>query len=136
MDKFLEKRYKLIIASICILGILIRGIYITKNKIGENQYDSKIWSLYDLEDYEEEQSILSEVREKLLEADFEEKEKFPGVPQEIFPFLQKPVSAQPKDYLPMWQVQHPQWKYCYILRRHYKHRFPILYYADTSGKES
>ena len=53
MDKFLEKNYKLIIVIICILGIIIRGIYITKNKIGENQYDSKIWSLYDLEDYEE-----------------------------------------------------------------------------------
>lgn len=53
MDKFLEKNYKLIIVIICILGILVRGIYITKNKIGKNQYDSKIWNLHKLEDYEE-----------------------------------------------------------------------------------
>ena len=53
MEKFLDKNYKIIIIIICILGILIRGIYITKNKIGENQYDSKIWQLEELEDYEE-----------------------------------------------------------------------------------
>ena len=53
MDKFLEKNYKIIIVLICVLGILIRGIYISKNKIGKNQYDSKIWALNKLEDYEE-----------------------------------------------------------------------------------
>ena len=53
MDKFIEKNYKLIIVIVCILGILVKGIYIFKNRIGENQYDSKIWSLYKLEDYEE-----------------------------------------------------------------------------------
>lgn len=53
MDKFLEKKYQVIIVIIFILAVLVRGIYITKNKISVNQYDSKIWSLYDLEDYKQ-----------------------------------------------------------------------------------
>ena len=53
MDKFLEKNYKLIIVIICILGLLIRGIYIFINGVGHQQYDTKIWSLQQLEEYEE-----------------------------------------------------------------------------------
>ena len=52
MGKFIQKNYKKIVLVICILGILLRTIYIIENPIRKNQYDCKIWSLYDLEDYE------------------------------------------------------------------------------------
>lgn len=53
MEKFIQKNYKKIALVICILGILLRTVYIVKNPIRKNQYDCKIWSLYDLEDYEQ-----------------------------------------------------------------------------------
>ena len=53
MDKFLEKNYKAIIIIICVLGILLRGIYVTINGVRTNNYDTKIWFLYDVEDYED-----------------------------------------------------------------------------------
>lgn len=53
MEKFIEKNYKKIILIICILGILVRTVYITVNPIRKNQYDCKIWELYELKDYEE-----------------------------------------------------------------------------------
>ncbi|MGN1299382.1 MAG: ArnT family glycosyltransferase [Candidatus Scatovivens sp.] len=53
MEKFIEKNYKKIILIICILGILLRAIYIIEKPIRKNQYDCKIWELYDLEDYEQ-----------------------------------------------------------------------------------
>lgn len=52
MEKFIQKNYKKIVLLICILGILFRTVYIVKSPIRKNQYDCKIWSLYDLEDYE------------------------------------------------------------------------------------
>ena len=39
MEKFIEKNYKKIILIICILGILLRAIYIIENPIRKNQYD-------------------------------------------------------------------------------------------------
>ena len=53
MDKFLKKNYKIIILIICVFGILIRGIYITKNGVGANNYDTKVWKLQTLEDYKQ-----------------------------------------------------------------------------------
>lgn len=53
MEKFIQKNYKKIAIVICILGILLRTIYIINSPIRKNQYDCKIWQLYDLEDYEQ-----------------------------------------------------------------------------------
>ena len=53
MEKFIQKNYKKIAIVICVLGILFRTIYIVENPIRKNQYDCKIWSLYDLNDYEQ-----------------------------------------------------------------------------------
>lgn len=53
MEEFIKKNYKKIVIVICILGILLRTIYIINSPIRKNQYDCKIWKLYDLEDYEQ-----------------------------------------------------------------------------------
>ena len=52
MKEFIQKNYKKLIIAIFVLGILFRTAYIIINPIRINQYDCKIWSLYDLEDYE------------------------------------------------------------------------------------